>query len=861
MWRRAAIAVLFLFAATRPARAQASSAAVPPEQDVELTADRIVYDWERRMLLLDGHVVVTRGPGILRAARGTLDRRTQILRLEGGVLAVQDRQVLVADAAVVNLESRSADLENATMFLKDRTAPPPSLLTDRAAVRGAGKNALILTGKRIRRLPSGVLVAETVQMTPCDCATEPDFELDSPEVEIEEDRARLSSPRLGILGASVPLVLPLSLPLTERQAGLLFPPLQFTALTGFGTEVPLFLPLGRSYDVTIAPGIFTGTGGASEEVRAQGLGAAFGNRTVWGPRLGFQFRYAPVERTAGQIDVEALKDIPQHDSIAQGPSYPGEAPTSAGRGFGGFRGTLRWSHRTDGDFLTAVAQGTIASDNMVISDTQPRELDRYLDALRTDLGLVHTQGAAAAGVDATILQDVRVPDTNHPDRRLFGAERRATFQRLPGVFGQLAPVRLGPLALGGELSAVRFGPFTALDPRERDTGFGPTDLISAGYVTPVTPVTDPLGLGRAPAVRFDVSPHLAWSAAGLPVLLTAELGARADAWLFEGSDERNRQRMYGIASVRAGLSLERAFGALLHTLEPSAELRAITPALRSGGPPVGDPFDAGGSVFASDPNAAQQGVAAGLALRGDPSQHVFGVPAARRPYDELDGAAPEDGEALLLVRLAQALWARPAAGRAPGRVVTLDLQQNVVLRAGDRAGRVGESGVAFGLGLGPVLVSGNAQYDWSLRDITVLGGGLNLRDARGDEAHGGVSLLRGAASERIRAGVDELFAAARVASDPGDVVGSASFGASSALPLSRHGLRAAYDATHLFGALPPGTADWSHRLGALYEAPCHCAGIQLYATFPFKDGKLLKAPSVSFLLDLKSLGSFGLSST
>src|SRR5262245_63259132 len=134
MRRRAAIAVLFLFAASSPARPQGASATGPPQEDVELNADHIVYDWEQRKLLLDGHVVVTRGPGILRAARGTLDRRTQILRLEGGVLAVQDRQVLVADGAVVNLETRSADLENATMFLKDRTAPPPSLLTDRAAV-------------------------------------------------------------------------------------------------------------------------------------------------------------------------------------------------------------------------------------------------------------------------------------------------------------------------------------------------------------------------------------------------------------------------------------------------------------------------------------------------------------------------------------------------------------------------------------------------------------------------------------------------------------------------------------------------------------------------------------------------------
>src|SRR5262245_50350392 len=240
MRRRAAIAVLFLCAVSLPARPQAGSAAVPPQEDVELTADHIVYDWEQRKLLLEGHVVVTRGPGILRTARGSLDRRTGILRLEGGVLAVQGRQVLVAESAVVDLEARSADLGSATMFLKDRTAPPPSLLTDRAAVRGAGKNALILTGKRIRRLASGALLAESVTMTPCDCAAEPDFELESPEVEIQDDRARLKSPHLGLLGASIPLLLPLSLPLTERQTGLLFPPFQYSAISGFGTEVPLF---------------------------------------------------------------------------------------------------------------------------------------------------------------------------------------------------------------------------------------------------------------------------------------------------------------------------------------------------------------------------------------------------------------------------------------------------------------------------------------------------------------------------------------------------------------------------------------------------------------------------------------------
>ena len=61
--------------------------------------------------------------------------------------------------------------------------------------------------------------------------------------------------------------------------------------------------------------------------------------------------------------------------------------------------------------------------------------------------------------------------------------------------------------------------------------------------------------------------------------------------------------------------------------------------------------------------------------------------------------------------------------------------------------------------------------------------------------------------------------------------------------------------------LPADTADWSHRLALVYETPCRCAGIQLYASFPFRGGHLLKAPSIGVFLDLRSLGSFGLSST
>jgi len=71
----------------------------------------------------------------------------------------------------------------------------------------------------------------------------------------------------------------------------------------------------------------------------------------------------------------------------------------------------------------------------------------------------------------------------------------------------------------------------------------------------------------------------------------------------------------------------------------------------------------------------------------------------------------------------------------------------------------------------------------------------------------------------------------------------------------------AYEAAHLIlpsGAQPPANlGDWTHSVRAAYETPCRCAGVQLSADFHFLGGSLLGGPTIRFLLDLKSLGSFG----
>src|SRR5207245_2475822 len=102
------------------------------------------------------------------------------------------------------------------------------------------------------------------------------------------------------------------------------------------------------------------------------------------------------------------------------------------RGLGGLRGVLRASERTDARWGTLALEGTVATDAMIIADTQPGVLERFLDALRTDAGAWGRAGPAVAGLEATLLQDVR-SNPSYPDRRIYGEEARRTFQRLPGA--------------------------------------------------------------------------------------------------------------------------------------------------------------------------------------------------------------------------------------------------------------------------------------------------------------------------------------------------------------------------------------------------------------------------------------------
>jgi hypothetical protein len=367
---------------------------------------------------------------------------------------------------------------------------------------------------------------------------------------------------------------------------------------------------------------------------------------------------------------------------------------------------------------------------------------------------------------------------------------------------------------------------------------------------------DSLGHARAAATRLDAAPRLeATLVQGPGGAVTAQLGGRADAWLFDSAPERDRRRLYGFADLRAQTELSRDFGGLRHSIAPSAEVRAFTPALRGGGPPVGDPADSGGASYAAAPDASQQGVAPGLPVAPGSTTTTKGVPAARRAYDEIDGAAPEGGAVQGVLRIDQALWASGGAGRAATRVLELTLAQDVLLWSGAQA-RAGEAWAAAAAHVGPVSFTARGQYDWSTSLVTGISAGITLADARGDTVRASATAFRALPSELIRGGADELFSTARLARDPGALQGSAGGGLTLKLPIERPPLTLAYGLDRHLGDLPPGFPDTVHHLAAAVDTTCRCAGLQLALDLPFAGGAL-QSPSVKFVLDLKSLGTFG----
>ncbi len=556
--------------------------AAPDTADIELTAERLLHDGEKELTTADGRAKLVTDGSVIDADRIVYDKHRNVATATGHVVAriVKSGKVaVVADLMTVLLDD---DRQVREIYLYDGQALSKKGVSDEAflaastaeEIEKAGVTQAMLQGNHLVREPNGWRV-ESMDLVPCECDfKKPAWSISAREsvIDTENDRVSVTHPVIRILDVPV-LWLPwLSLPLSDRQSGLLFPRPATSPITGFGLELPVYLTLGRSADITLTPGFFLGGPLAS--------GMA-------GPKLGTEFRYAPSTRANGKALLGLIYDFRTPRTVDLG-------TTNRGAGYRGMRGEFAWLHVQDFDLgFGARADVNAHSDGDYNRDLTVDVIASSATYLRSGAKVFHRGRDHYIGLDVGLRQDIqwgydwlgRKAELALPDNAaLFGP---GTLQRLPAVtFGWLPTQTLGPVRFELEADAVRLSPLFS--------NTGDDGVNAAGGA--VLPTTFALGVGnffqarngvlgvgdriwqpgeREARTRFMAMPKLAVSAQPFGVLSASAFAAwRQFFWAGEASGQ-TWHRGYLLLGGRLETEVSRRFGAFRHVIQPLVEVRAV----------------------------------------------------------------------------------------------------------------------------------------------------------------------------------------------------------------------------------------------------------------------------------------------
>lgn len=696
---------------------------------VTITADDLEYDGKLGLTNADGHARLATEGLVLTADRLVYDEAAGTVMAVGRVVArVAQGELLLVVADVVNLRLSEGQVKE--LFLLDGQATTRAGITaerllaaeSAAAVEASSSISALIKGNHLMR--SGhAWTFEDVTMVPCECNFKrPSWSVEAPWATVDPDAKRVSIVAPLVRVYQVPVLwLPwLSLPMSNRQTGLLAPRPSVKGQNGFGLEQPLFITLGRSADLTLTPGYFGGTD--------MPLG-------IRGPRLGTEFNYALSARTRGTVLLGLLYDLREQ----RDPTIPNVKWSSTPRLASdvrwlhlqdlqrGLRGDFAWLHlqdfdggwgsrvdlrgHSDGYYYQDLTTDVVASQARYLRSTALAFQRGQEHLVTVDVTLRQDVSSGYDWLGRTPLRKAATPEFG-PATPEFGP---GTLQRLPAVTATLPLRRLaGPLFLDLAAEAVRLAPLFSSTGDEGDAaGAGKGDRRwQAGE--------------REARDRLTLAPrlHLAGSLAGV-VGLSASALWRQSLWAGEAS-RAAWHRGALVLDARAESEVGRRFGGWRHTLTPLVALRAIP-----------------------------------LIVRG----HTAGAEDEPVAYDEVDAATPAGGSAWAqgVVELRQRLT---RAGSSDG--LQLDLGQNVEL-VGPRGPSLSETWARLKGRLGWVSLSASANVAPGFTLVTEsavtvvptklsrLAGAVELSDGRGHGARAEYVDMVKQGVARTRAPLDLLF--------------------------------------------------------------------------------------------------------
>ncbi len=686
-----------------------------------INADRILYDADAHAATAVGNVVAR----LFDSGKSTV--------------------VVISDVLSVRFDGDEIDelyfLDGQAVSKKGATHQQMLEATTPEVAKHTGVTALLLTGNHLKRVDDHRWHIDSLDLVPCECNFDkPSWKIHSTSATIDNknERASIWNATIWVYGVPMPIWFPwLSLPLTDRATGLLFPRPNFSGLNGWSLEQPIFVTLGRSFDLTFTPGYFFGSqpfslGGDPPSYLETPDG-------IRGPRLQTEFRYTPSKRIVGRVNLGLFYDF-KH---VRDPVF-GLATLNQIRGL---RAEGSWFHLQDfGSGVGLRIEGFMQSDGRIQTDLLTDVIARQAGYLRSSAALFRRTTDSLLGLDVVLRQDIvygynLFAPTPRPPGSTSPALGPNPIQRWPALTFALPMRQLGDTPLWFDLhaDAVRHAPLTGQTGDEGTLAnqgrLADAELSECArermYFVPTSGLSScktpsKLGMGdgvyqvgeREARDRVMLFPRLvaAWHP-GDVVSLTTWAGFRQAVFFGELSG-RTSQRGYGLLSARAESELGRTFfdGSVRHSLTPIAEVRAV-------------PFV---NQRASTP--------------GD---------ASPAPYDEIDLAIPAlaGPRVQAITELRQRLVNR--AGREflrleVGQGYNLVAPEAGVTGLGETYGRITVSAWWFN-------ASATARVDPVLARATRLAGGWGLEDGRGDGVSMGYENVLDDGTSRTRQPVDLLF--------------------------------------------------------------------------------------------------------
>jgi len=234
------------------------SAIIPTDIPVQISAERLSFNYQTNTYTARGNVTVSQGNTRLRADSIAYEGDTGNLTASGGVIVRTGGDVVEADKITIKLSAGTGVMVNGKLFLT--------------------RNNIYLEGKKLEKTGDSSYVVEDGSFTTCNGPT-PDWRITGKDLDVTlEGYGTLRHGFFYIKNIPVFYLPWMVYPAKrQRQTGFLMPTLGNSSIRGFDFRLPFFISFSPSVDSTIMPRICT-------------------NRAA---QVGLEFRYNPYEDIQG----------------------------------------------------------------------------------------------------------------------------------------------------------------------------------------------------------------------------------------------------------------------------------------------------------------------------------------------------------------------------------------------------------------------------------------------------------------------------------------------------------------------------------------------------------------------------------